>query len=163
MHLELNIEIDAPIDLVWSKISNLADIQNWTKTVKESHFHTKLERGVGAGRTCDVPGFGTLVENVLEWDEGKSFRLSLEGVPFFIKEASGGWRLEELGPHRTRGVTYIDMKTRFWPIGALLERFALGPQFAKTIKGAQGEFKTYVEGNVEEMKRARPGRPKAVA
>ncbi len=163
MHIEHTIEIDAPIDLVWSKISDLADVQNWTKAVKESHYHTKIERGIGAGRTCDVPGFGTLVENVLEWDEGKSFRLSLEGLPFFIKEASGGWRLEELGPNRTRGITSIDLKTRFWPIGALLEKFALGPQFRKTIKGAQREFKTYVEGSVEKPQKAQPGRPKAVA
>jgi hypothetical protein len=163
MHIEHIVEIDAPIDLVWSKISNLADIQNWTKAVKESHFHTKLERGLGAGRTCDVPGFGTLVENVLEWDEGQSFRLSLEGLPFFIKEASGGWRLEELGPNRTRGVTSIDLKTRFWPIGALLEKFALGPQFHKTVKGAQREFKSHVEGTVEKSAKLRPGHPEAVA
>ncbi len=163
MHIEHTIEIDAPIDLVWSKISNLADIQNWTKAVKSSHFHTEIERGIGAGRTCDVPGFGTLVENVLDWDEGKSFRLSLEGLPFFIKEASGGWRLEELGPNRTRGITSIDLKTRFWPLGALMEKFALAPQFSKTIIGAQREFKTYVEGSVEKPQSVKPGRPKAVA
>jgi uncharacterized membrane protein len=163
MHIEHIIEIDAPIDLVWSKISNLADVQNWTKAVKESHFHTEIERGIGAGRTCDVPGFGTLVENVLDWDEGKSIRLSLEGLPFVIKEASGGWRLEELGPNRTRAVTSIDLKTRFWPIGALLEKFALGPQFNKTVKGAQREFKTYVEGIFKSSHKSPSARPKAVA
>jgi hypothetical protein len=145
MHVEHTVEIEASMNLVWSKISNLADIQNWTKTVKESHFHTKIERGIGAGRTCDVPGFGTLVENVLAWDEGTSFQLSLEGLPFFIKEASGGWLLEEITPNRTRATTSIDVQTRFWPVGALLERFALRPQFSKTVKGAQREFKTFVE------------------
>ena len=145
MHIEKVIEIDAPVDLVWSKISNLADIQNWTKTVNESHFHTEKHRGIGAGRTCDVKGFGTLVENVLEWNEDESFRLSLEGLPFFIAEASGGWRLEDLGSSRTRATTFIDAKTSYWPLGALMEKFALGPQFSKTIVGAQGEFKSYVE------------------
>ena len=163
MHIEHTIEIDAPADLVWSKISNLADIQNWTKAVKESHFHTEKTRGVGAGRTCDVPGFGTLVENVLEWDEAKSFRLSLEGLPFFIGNASGGWRLEELGPNKTRATTFIDLKTRFWPIGALMEKFALAPQFHKTVKGAQREFRIYAEANVEKPRSAQPVHTKAVA
>ena len=163
MHIEQTIEIDAPMDLVWSKISDLADIQNWTKAVNESRFHTEIKRGIGAGRTCDVPGFGTLVENVLAWEEGKSFRLSLEGLPFFIKEASGGWRLEELGPNRTRGITSIDLKTRFWPIGALMEKFALGPQFRKTIRGAQREFKAYVEVSVGEAPKAQTSHVKAVA
>ena len=163
MHIEHTIEINAPVDQVWSKISNLADIQNWTKAVTKSHFHTETERGIGAGRTCEVPGFGTLVENVLEWDEGKSFRLSLEGLPFFMKEASGGWRLEELGPNRTRGITSVDLETRFWPFGALMEKFALGPQFHKTIKGAQREFKAYVESSVEKPQGTEPGQPRAVA
>ncbi len=152
MHIEHTIEIDAPVDQVWAKISDIGDIQNWTKAVKSSHYHTEIKRGIGAGRTCDVPGFGKLVENVLEWDEGKSFRLSLEGLPFFIKEASGGWRLEELGPNRTRATTSLDVTTRYWPIGALLEKFALGPQFHKTIKGAQAEFKAYVEGGAVKLK-----------
>ncbi len=163
MHIEQTIEIDAPMDLVWSKISNLADVQNWTEAVDKSYHHTEIERGIGAGRTCDVPGFGTIVENVLEWDEGESFRLSIEGLPFFIKEASAGWRLEELGPNRTRGTAFVDLRTGLWPIGALMERFALGPQFSKTIKSAQREFKTYVEGGVEVPKKVQPGRPKAVA
>ena len=163
MHVEQTIEIDAPVDVVWEKISDLADVQNWTKAVNKSYFHTEIKRGIGAGRTCEVEGFGTLIENVLDWDEGKSIRLSLEGLPFFVKEASGGWRLEELGPSRTRATQSIDMTTRFWPIGALLERFALGPQFSKTLKGAQREFKSHVEGSVEASMRAQPGHPKAVA
>lgn len=163
MHQEHTIEIDAPIELVWDKISNLADVQNWTKVVNESFYHTEIERGIGAGRTCDVEGFGELVENVLEWDEGKSIRLSIEGLPFFIKEASGRWRLEELGPNRTRGTTSVDLKTRFWPLGALLERFALGPQFSKAIKVAQREFKAHVEASAGELKRAQPDHTKAAA
>ncbi len=147
MHMERTIEINAPIELVWNKISNLADIQNWTTTVIESHYHTETQSGLGAGRTCDVKGFGTLVENVLAWEENKSFTLSLEGLPAFIKEASGGWRLESVGDNKTCATVAIDMQTRFWPIGALMEKFLLGPQFKKTLEGVQAEFKTYVEAS----------------
>ncbi|MHC4840238.1 MAG: SRPBCC family protein [Planctomycetota bacterium] len=145
MHVKKTIEIDAPLDLVWDKISRLADIADWTRTVKESHFHTEVERGIGAGRTCDVPGLGTLVENVLEWEEGESFRLSLEGLPFFVKDASGGWKLEKLDDNRTRATTFIDMKTGYWPMGALMEKFAMGPKLNKTIEIVQAEFKKFVE------------------
>ncbi len=163
MHIEHTIEIDAPIALVWDKISNLADIQNWTKTVNESHIHTEIDRGMGAGRTCDVKGFGKLVENVLEWDEGKSFRLSLEGLPFFIANASGGWRLTELSPGRTQGTVVIDMKTKFWPLGALMEKFALGPQFSKAIVGVQREFKAFVETASAQAKPAETPHVQAVS
>ena len=147
MQVERSIEIDAPINHVWDKISNLAGIQDWTDTVIEAHYHTDLKRGLGAGRTCDVKGFGTLVENVLEWKENESFRLSLEGLPAFVKEASGGWRLESLGTNRTRATTFIDLQTRYWPVGALIEKLMLGPKFGTTIEGVQAEFKAFVEAN----------------
>ena len=90
-------------------------------------------------------GLGTLVENVLEWTEKESYTLSLEGLPFFVKDAYGGWRLEKVSDNRTRATTFIKMETGFWPIGALIEKFMLGPQINKTIKIVQGEFKSYVE------------------
>ncbi|MFT5142494.1 MAG: hypothetical protein ACI80V_000760 [Rhodothermales bacterium] len=145
MKVEKSIEIDAPIGPVWDKISRLADIALWTRTVREAHFHSEVERGIGAGRTCDVPGFGTLVENVLEWEEGESYTLSLEGLPFFVKKAFGGWRLREMSDNRTQATTFIVMETGFWPVGALMEKFALGPQLNKTISIVQAEFKAFVE------------------
>ena len=148
MQIKRTIEIDAPVEFVWSKISNLTDIQHWSATINEAHYHTDGQRGLGAGRTCDVNGFGTLVENVLEWKENESFRLSLEGLPAFVKEASGGWRLESLGTNRTSATTFIDMQTRYWPVGALIEKLMLGPKFGKTVEGVQGEFKAYVEESV---------------
>ncbi|MBL4838277.1 MAG: SRPBCC family protein [Kordiimonadaceae bacterium] len=145
MHIEHKIEISEPIETVWDQISDLTGIQDWTKTVNSAHFHTDKQRGIGAGRTCDVKGFGKLVENVLEWSEGESYRLSLEGLPSFVKEASGGWRLEKAGDNRTIATTFIDMETRYWPFGVIMEKVALGPQFNKVISGVQKEFKNHVE------------------
>lgn len=145
MQVQRIIEIDAPVEVVWDKISNLTDIQNWSVTVNEAHYHTDVERGLGAGRTCDVRGFGTLVENVLDWKENESFRLSLEGLPAVVKNASGGWRLEKLAADRTRATTTIEMQTRFWPVGVLMEKLMLGPRFGRAIEGVQAEFKEHVE------------------
>jgi len=154
MHVQRIIEIDAPIAVVWRKLSNLTDIQNWSETINEAHYHTDVERGVGAGRTCDVKGFGTIVENVLEWNENESFKLSMEGLPALVKDARGGWRLESLGANRTRATMTIDMQTRFWPLGAVMEKLMLGPKFAKAIEGVQAEFKAYVESSLSTEKAA---------
>lgn len=154
MQVQRIIEIDAPVEFVWSKISDLTDIQNWSQTINEAQYHTDAKRGLGAGRTCDVKGFGTVVENVLEWNENESFRLSMEGLPALIKNASGGWRLKNLGANRTRATMTINMQTRFWPIGALMEKLMLGPKFGKAIEGIQAEFKAYVEASVATEKAA---------
>jgi len=41
--------------------------------------------------------------------------------------------------------SFINIETGIWPIGALKDKFMLGPQLNKTIKIVQSEFKAYVE------------------
>ncbi len=74
--------------------------------------------------------------------------MSLEGLPALVKEASGGRRLESLSATRTRATTFIDVQTRFWPVGALMKKLMLGPKFGKTVEGVRGEFKAFVEGSL---------------
>lgn len=153
LKVERTMDVAAPVELVWQKISNITDIQDWSKTVNEAHYHTEKQRGVGAGRTCDVKGFGTLIEDVTEWKENESYTLSLKGLPKFVKEASGTWRLQETGPNTTRVTTAISLQTRYGVLGALMENFLLKPNFGKVLKTAQAEFKSYVErGEAENRK-----------
>ena len=139
------IDIDAPVENVWSKLSKLTDIQDWSTTVTEAHFHTEKREGLGAGRTCQVKGFGTLVEEVTDWSENETFTLSIEGMPRFVKKASGTWRLEKTGAQTTRATTSISVQAGWGFVGSLMEQFVLGPQMGKALDGIQAEFKHYVE------------------
>ena len=153
LQVQRSIDIDAPIELVWENISKITDIQDWSRSVNEAHYHTELQRGVGAGRTCDVPGFGTLVEDVTDWVENESFTLSVTGLPRFVKKSDGSWKLSKT-ENGTRATTTIRLETRYWLFGKLMERFVLKPQFGKALKTVQREFKTYVETGTPEVRRA---------
>ena len=92
-----------------------------------------------------MKGFGTLIEEVIEWNENESFTLSLSGLPRFVQEASGGWRLAKTGPNTTVATTHVALQTRWGLFGAFMEKFMLKPNFKKTIDKVQLEFKSYVE------------------
>lgn len=154
LKVERTMDVAAPVELVWEKISAITEIQDWSRTVNEAHFHTEKQRGIGAGRTCDVRGFGTLIEDVVEWTENEGFTLSLRGLPKFVKEASGGWRLVKTGPNTTRVTTHVHLQTRYGLVGSLMEKFLLKANFAKTLAVVQGEFKSYVEGSTAEVRKA---------
>jgi len=61
----------------------------------------------------------------------------------------GGWRLEAIGPNRTRATTTIRVETRFWPLRAMMERFVLRPQLDKSVAIGQAQFKAFVERGLE--------------
>ena len=146
LSISRTIQINAPIEQVWDLVSELDRIDEWSRSVESAHYHTAPEKGVGLGRTCVVKGLGTLVEEAIEWKEGESFTLSIEGMPPFVSRAWGGWRLERIGPDMTRARTEISFETRFGPLGKLMEVLMMKPKMGKAIDVIQSEFKTYAEG-----------------
>lgn len=65
--------IDAPVEEVWRRLSQLEDIQLWSSAVVAARCEGPVSRGVGAERTCDLKGGVTITERWLAWDEGRSF------------------------------------------------------------------------------------------
>jgi len=139
------IEINAPVSQAWNKISKLDQVDQWLDGVNEAHFHTAHHEGVGAGRTCDIEGFGTLVETAVQWEDRKGFTLSIEGMPALVEQALGSWSLAPDGPDKTLATMTVEVSTRFGLLGKAAERLMLKPKFAKTVVGATESFKRYVE------------------
>ena len=153
LEVSRTIEIEAPVERAWTKLSKLDDVERWAKGVLEARYHTPNTTGVGAGRTCEIEGFGTLVEEAVEWEDGVGFTLSIQGMPAIVASASGSWALEPAGPETTRATMTLKLQTRFWPVGALLERFVLGPKFVHQAEATTAAFKAFVEGSKLELAR----------
>ncbi len=76
--IDSNIEIDAPIDLVWKKLAKLDDVQHWVTSVKSARYATEQTEGVGAERVCDVDGLGMLQETITDWRDGETLTYAVE-------------------------------------------------------------------------------------
>jgi uncharacterized protein YndB with AHSA1/START domain len=143
--VEKSVAIDAPVGHVWELLSKLDGVETWLDDVIEAHYHTKNTSGVGAGRTCDIKGFGTVVETAVEWKENESFTLDIQGMPAIIGDAKGTWTLAPSGDSQTNATMRIRVETRFWPLGAIMEKLMLRRNFMKNVEGGTAAFKQYVE------------------
>ena len=86
--------IDAPVAEVWALISELEAIPRWVPAIQKAHCPTQ-RRGIGASRVCELKQ-ATIVETIVEWDEGRSFRYRGEGAPM-MQSASNLWAVEAHG------------------------------------------------------------------
>lgn len=66
LQIETTIDIDASVNDVWRRLAKLDNVQHWVDSVKKSHYTSDVKDGIGAERTCEVKGFGTLKEKVVE-------------------------------------------------------------------------------------------------
>jgi len=145
MQISRSIDINAPVNDVWQKLAKLDDVQNFVDSVTKSYYNSEQKEGVGAARTCEVKGFGTLVEEIVEWKDGESLTYTVAGMPPMVKHAQSNWRLERKSHFQTTVTVTSSMETRYGVFGAFMERFVMKPRISRLLEDALSQFKSYVE------------------
>jgi len=145
LQITKTIDIDAPVNDVWQKLAKLDDVQNFVDSVTKSYYSSEQKEGVGAERTCEVKGFGTLVEEIVEWKDGETLTYTVEGMPPMVKHAQSNWRLERKSHIQTTVTVTSSMETRYGLFGAFMEKFAMKPRITRILEDALSQFKNYVE------------------
>ncbi len=145
MQISRSIDINAPVNDVWQKLAKLDDVQNFVDSVTKSYYNSEQKEGVGAARTCEVKGFGTLVEEIVEWKDGESLTYTVAGMPPMVKHAQSNWRLERKSHFQTTVTVTSSMETRYGVFGAFMERFVMKPRITRLLEDALSQFKSYVE------------------
>jgi carbon monoxide dehydrogenase subunit G len=145
LQITRTIDIEAPIDAVWKTLAKLDDVQNFIDSISRSVYNTDQKEGVGASRTCDVDGFGTIVEEMVEWTDGETFSFTIEGGPKMMKSALSKWRLERKSEFETTLHVTSTVEVRYGAIGRLMEKFALAPKLGATLTSVVSQVKEHVE------------------
>lgn len=139
-------EIDAPIEAVWAIVQDVESAPAWQRAIDSMD---PVERD-GEGRLTladsvtdlQVKPFGSR----LSFAYDPPTRLSWVQERGDLKALTGSWRLEVLGPARTRATYALDADP-----GALLSRFVKGALEAKLravlIDGRPAELKSRAESD----------------
>ena len=76
------ININAPKDRVWRKISNIAGLPEWVVDVKKTNYLSRNRKGIGAIRNITFEDGNTIEEHVVAWKTGEYFTyIATEGLP----------------------------------------------------------------------------------
>ena len=140
-----SIEVNAPPSEVWRHLAKLDDVQHFVASVKRSVYSSERREGVGAARTCEIKGFGKLVETITDWEEGRTLTYEVEGMPAFVKHAQSTWTVEGKNQSQTIVTVRNVMQTRYGFLGKMMEQYAMKPRVTRLLGDAVREFKQHVE------------------
>jgi uncharacterized protein YndB with AHSA1/START domain len=150
--------IDAPVERVWTVLSDLPAIQHWVGAIRHSHCPGQ-QRGVGALRVCELK-HAHVEETIVEWDEGRSFRYRGVGAPM-LASATNLWQVESHG-NQTLVTTIAEATLKGGVFGKVLESLAK-PKFLRLGAQSLASLKYYVEHGAPFGGRARDLKPAPIA
>ena len=76
--LKAEINIDVSVENLWKIVSDYEHPYYWSPYIDSAEVTSSVDSGVGATRTCSVPGFGDVEETISDWSDGTGFSFNVK-------------------------------------------------------------------------------------
>lgn len=139
------IEIDTPREKVWKVLSEIGEIEKFHPLVKKSLLTSNNGGGVGAQRHCELLPMGQMVENVIEWEEGKTIVLEVVGGKMLPPYRFMQGRVDIAGEEKTNVTFSFSYQLKYGVLGQWMNRLFIRPQFVKAPPKYVSGLKEYIE------------------
>lgn len=160
---QATVVINASAADTWAVMADFSAADNWAPQVTNSYALGDSDKGIGAGRHCDIQGFGGVQEYITEWTEGESYVYEVTPLGPLGRSFSH-WSVEPISANQCRATTAVALDVRFGILGRIMYHLVLKSKLNGGVKAALGALKTRVEtGKTVRKRRSPPGRPQLKA
>ena len=142
-----SITIDAPIDRIWSILTDLELLDKTDPTVKKATLISEIKTGLHAKRKVLMQdGKNWFDEMITVFNPNEKLVYQLTDCSFPIKGLKHTYSFEIIG-NQTKVQQVMEYTVKFGLIGVLLDKIMIGKQFNSGINLFLSGLKTYAEKN----------------
>ena len=135
IHIERSLVIDASPDAVWEVLGRFMHIDEFAPFVVSVDALTPGADGLGSIRRCNFDNGGSLVEEVIDWRPGQSYRIrASEFGPIPMTTATVDIKLQPMGPARTQVIWAMDCQMKYGPVGWLMGQTLVKRSVGKVLE-----------------------------
>jgi len=145
MFIEKKNRIALPSEEVWASVgTNFGKFSAWVAGVTTSHMRKPDAGLLGNTRVCEVPGFGTLVEEIDAMDEtSRKIGYWIQGMPSMVASCYNTMEVRRVSGSQSEVVITWDVKTK-GVIGKIMQQMMKMQLSGATAKLLE-EMKAFLE------------------
>ena len=142
--VEVSEIVQASAEQVWKVIGDYNNIHVFHPFVEKAVQMNDKASGLGAVRQCNLYNNTSVLEEVVAWDEGRSFTVKNQQAPL-VGEIEGGMRLEPINTEITRVTIFLSYTPKWGIIGKLLNALLLKFAFKSVLNKVLASLKHHIE------------------
>lgn len=140
--VEAKLNAKAPVNRVWDIISNYGDVYLYHPKVKSAPILSNNDKGIGAKRRCVFYDKSSVVEEVTNWNEGRSISVVLsEMTSMPLKRANATIQVEAVDSETSTLSIDMNFDVKWGPLGWVMGKLMIRPMmkkmFTNVLKGLE--------------------------
>lgn len=126
------VKINVSAEKVWGILDDFGGVDNFSVGVEQSPIIGDKNSGLAAKRHCLFYDKSSVVEEIIEYEESKSFKVVLTEFTMPMKAMYAGFKVEKITETSCEVSMYMTFTVKFGPLGALM-----GLMMRPVMKGVQ--------------------------
>ena len=161
-HVHVDRVIDQPADAVWSILDDFGSVFRFHPLVEKSPISNGISSGLGAGRVCHFDDGSSIREEITAYEPGRGYEVEIVDLGQFpLKRAVARLSVEPLSDARSRVGFDIAFRPKFGPLGWIMGKTLMVPQFRKTLKRVLEGLETHLRTGEVVSRKPRPAAAQA--
>lgn len=133
-HTDKAIKVNVPAAKIWQVLADFGSIDKFATTIKSSPLVSDINSGVGAKRLCTFNDGSSLVEEIIEYQEGQGFKMVLSEHSLPLKSMQAQMSVKEVDENTCEIYMSSDFVVKAGPLGWLMGHFIMRPVMKGVFK-----------------------------
>lgn len=133
-HVEYTMRVNIPAKKVWEVLEDFSSIERFSPAVKKSPIMEGKASGLGAKRHCEFYDGTSVVEEIIDYEEGKGFQVELTEYSMPLKSLTAKMKVEKVNASVSDISMSMDFVVKGGPFGWLMGFMMMRPMMKGVIK-----------------------------
>ena len=134
IHVEKKLVVNVSKEKVWEVLKDFGSVEKFAATIEKSPVISDQKIGLGARRKCYFNDGSNLVEEIVDYQDGRGFTMQLSEFSLPLKSMSAQMMVEEIDAHRSLVVMSSDFVVKGGGIGQIMGNLLMKPMMSGVFK-----------------------------
>jgi len=133
-HTENTIKVNIPAAQIWQVLADFSSVEKFATTIKSSPIVSDIKSGLGTKRLCTFNDDSSLVEEIIEYQEGQGFKMELSEFSLPLKSMFAEMRVKEIDANTSELYMSADFVVKGGALGSLMGHLIMRPVMKGVFK-----------------------------
>ena len=133
-HCEKTLKVNVPAEKVWKVLDDYNNIEKFAMTIKSSASANEISSGLGAKRTCTFNDGSSLVEEIIEYQEGQGYKMNISNHSMPLKSMQAKMKVTAIDENSSEIYMSADFVVKGGPFGWVMGQLIMQPVMKSIFK-----------------------------